>query len=209
MAQAGDTVTYTFSEGESIAEDVSAVDTATVEYCDGAGGQPGDTTPAGSGGRVEDATIDLSGQSEIYIWVAGSGSSGRYNGEVTEGGSGGGSTEISFNNTDLNSSDDEPFIVGAGGGSGTATTGLLGFPGSDAARNNDSTPPPKGGVGPSSTGVVGNDGEGAIDDQNRGLVSGGTTIKGGGSGPGTNGEVKISYGQSAPTAPTGLTITQG
>jgi hypothetical protein len=50
------------------------------------------------------------------------------------------------------------------------------------------------------------DGQGAIDDENRGLVSGGTTITGGGAGAQTNGEVQITYKALGPPKPTNLSV---
>jgi len=37
MAQVGDTITYTFSDGTSVAEDVSNVEEADIVYCEGGG----------------------------------------------------------------------------------------------------------------------------------------------------------------------------
>jgi hypothetical protein len=192
MAQAGDTVTYTFSDGTSVTEDVSGVDEATVDFCDGAGGN------SAAGGRVVNATIDLSNQPSLYIWVASPEIDGRYEGESGLAGEAPGSTEVSFSNTESSDSADEPFLVAAGGGASSS---------SDAARGGgaEGTPPPLGGSEPNS-GVI--PAEGAIDDQNRGLVSGGRTITGGGSGTFSNGEVQITYGASVgPDAPTNLSVS--
>jgi len=182
MAQDGDTITYTYSGGTSVFEDVSDVDTAVVDYCDGAGSE--NNNGLTSGGRVENAEIDVSGQNSLYLWVASN--QGRYNGARRPRGAvagGKGSTEISFSNTDANDSSDEPFLVASGGAGGSV----------DGARGGDAegTPPPDGG---DSSSFV--NGDGAIDDQNRGLVSGGTTTAGGGSTGNTDGEIQVSYKQS-------------
>jgi hypothetical protein len=227
MAQPGDTISYTFSGGASVLEDISAVGSATVDFCDGAGGAGPDGAP---GGRVKNAEIDLSGQNNLYIWVGESGSkggasNGRYDSTTANADQlpGGASTEISFSNTDQSDSSDEPFLVAAGGGGGdfnSTTSDIFGCGGGRGGSgltdlsavdgvDGNGTPPPLGGDGKdSSTTTTANNGEGAIDDLNRGLVTGGTTIKGGGSGAGTNGEIQISYGPGIPPAPTNLTITQ-
>jgi len=210
MAQDGDTITYTFSDGTVVSEDVSNVDTAVVDYCDGSGANV--ESSSGSGGRVENAEIDVSGQNTLYLWVGGVDSSiskGRYKGgEVTN--TGGPSTEISFSNTDSSDSADEPFLIGAGGGGGAGTglgKGSGGARGGAGDEDAEGTAPPLGGDGKVDSGT---DGEGAIDDQNRGLVSGGTTITGGGSVPDSNGEIQVSYKQSLspPDPPSNLTAEQ-
>lgn len=125
MAQDGDTITYTFSDGSVVSEDISDIDEITVDYLDGAGGGYG-VADGGAGGRVENTVVDVSNYDTLYLWVGGSGGneggsggSGRYNGEGTSGaGAGGASTEIAFVNTDASDSSDEPFIVAAGGGGG-------------------------------------------------------------------------------------------
>lgn len=203
MAQDGDTITYihdgdTDANGRLLAEqeDVSAVDECTVDYCDGAGANDGGSNPIG-GGRVENATIDLTNIDTLYIWVAEKGdvdSLGRYESGSSDralpplGGSasGAGSTEVSRFNTNTTDSNDEPFLVGAGGATPSPS-------GSDSiyygARGGlaEGVAPPQGG---NDTNL---EGDGAIDDQNRGLVTGGTTIEGGGSTGATNGEVQITY----------------
>ncbi len=223
MAQVGDTITYTFSDGTSVTEDVSNVDEVVVEYCDAPGGETFNTS-GGSGGRVENATIDVSGQNSLYIWVGGvadqsSTSYGRYPGDSV---GVNGTSEISFSNTSQADSDDEPFLVGAGAG-GDGGEGSNGDGGSGGERGGNpgqgdglgisgtgglGTPPPAGGDGAdANTSQVGGDGDGAIDDQNRGLVSGGTTIKGGGSPADADGEVKLSFQSflSPPDPPSNLT----
>jgi hypothetical protein len=228
MAQDGDTIIYTFSNGSSELEDVSAVDSCTVDFLFSAGGDTGGTS-GGSGGAVENAEIDLTNKSELYIFVSSTGrENGRYEGGVKNNfQNGGGSTEISFSNTDESDSDDEPFLVAAGGGGGGATPSLPtagsggareGQPGSGGSFTPDpgrGVAPPLGGDGANikanGSGTAGFDGDGAIDDQNRGLVTGGTITKGGGSPADTDGEVQISYqntGPSKPTAPSGLTLTE-
>jgi len=200
MAQVGDTITYTFSDGSSVAEDVSNVGRVIVEYCDGA-------ASVGAGGRVENAEIDTTSINTLYIWVGSdTDEGGRYNGGFTGNEFGGGSTEIAKTNTSQQDGPDEPFLVGAGGGGSSedplirsSAGGARG--GSGLTEDGFGTPPPAGGDG------GGGEGDGAIDDQNRGLVSGGTTIKGGGSAPGNNGEVKLSFQSSLspPDPPSNLT----
>ncbi len=209
MAQDGDTITYTYQgNGTSVSEDVSNVNEVVVEYCDGAGGESV-ATSGGAGGRVENATIDVSNQSTIYIWVASRIS--RYYGGVSQtyGTSGGGSSEISLSDTDAEDSSDEPFLVAAGGGAGGEgeydTQGSAGARGGSGVNDGFGVAPPAGGN------ANGGDGDGAIDDQNRGLVSGGTTIKGGGSSSNTadvaDGEIKLSFKStlSPPDPPSNLT----
>lgn len=200
MAQEGDTITYTYSDGKSVAEDVSNVDEVVVDYCDAPGGNSGQTS-GGAGGRVENATIDTSNKDTLYIWVGGI-PDGRYDGETPlDGGYAGGTSEISFSNTDSTDSNDEPFVVAAGGGAGgTGESAFTGDAerGGDGARGGDGlssgVTPPDGGDGVADLSTPGGDGAGAIDDQNRGLVSGGTTTTGGGSPSDTAGEIQISYG---------------
>lgn len=212
MAQDGDTITYTYTDGTSVAEDVSGVDEVIVDYLDGAGGGNGlhisgnDLTTGGSGGRVENARIDVSDTSTIYIWVASAGGfqvngSGRYESNLQPppgAGGGGGSTEISLSDTTKSDSDDEPFLVGAGGGGGGggSASASAGVGGSRVGEL-----PPAGGDG-GGGGEDGLDGDGAIDDQNRGLVSGGTTVKGGGSPAETDGEIQLSFEASVESGTT-------
>jgi len=189
MAQDGDTITYTYSDGSSVSEDVSSIDEMTVNYCDGTGGA------SKSGGRVESAVVDVSGVDTIYIWVAGDNGfttrNGRYNGDYS--GTfpaqdwGGGSTEISIENTNGSDGSDLPFLVGAGGGGGS----IEGYAGERNGSANG-TPPPQGGN-------PGEAGDGAVDDQNRGyIIDSGTSIKGGGSGADTSGEIRITYTSTGP-----------
>jgi hypothetical protein len=224
MAQDGDTITYTFSGGSSVAEDVSNVDKATVKFCDGGGGESSASGTGGAGGRVENSTIDVSNQNTLYIWVGGPSGGRYYYNTAPTSVRGSGSTEISFSSAGGggggNPPDpDEPFLVGAGGGGSSAFEPQSGFisEGNDGLRSGDEdagngdpqVPPPQGGAAGTPFSPDGEDGEGAIDDQNRGLVSGGTTITGGGSGADTDGEVQISFsaGPQPPSAPTNLSVT--
>lgn len=215
MAQDGDTITYAATADTPTEEDISNIEQATVVYCNGTGASG---AGAAIGGRVEDATIDLSGEDTLYIWVA-NGATGRYDGQNNASiDQGGGSTEISFLSTSDADSSDEPFLVGAGGGGNGITSSFAGeFSGAGARGGNQGGPdgsgtadgvaPPAGGDGETSSSSA-EPGDGAIDDQNRGLVIGGTTIKGGGAGPDTNGEVRISYSDqpllSPPDPPSNL-----
>lgn len=215
MAQDGDTITYTFSDGTSVAEDVSSVDEAVVDYMDGTGVRDPIQDPAASGGRVENVTVDVSSESTLYIWVAGgTNAKGRYLGGASGDNPGGGSTEIAFTDTDGSNSDDEPFLVGAGGAANTAgaVAGGGGARGGNTAAGTfgdasdaNGTPPPAGGDSGGNK-----DGDGAI--ASRSVVSGGTTIEGGGSEgaiiseDAEFGEVRISYKKtlSPPDPPSNL-----
>ena len=200
MAQDGDTITYTFSDGTSVSEDVSEVDEMTVDYLDGAGGA--DSAEAGGiGGRVENTVVDIGNYDTIYLWVGGE-TDGRYNG----GGFAGGSTEVAFVNTDSTDSDDEPFIVGAGGGgsgSGTfdddAAGGARGGDGSGTGEDGEGVAPPQGGDGDTNK-----DGDGAVASISE-IKSSGTTTEGGGSE--VDGEIQISYASKLfpPEPPENLT----
>lgn len=223
MAQDGDTITYTYSDGRSVSEDVSAVNEMTVDYLDGSGGgTPDDGKAGGSGGRVENTVVDLSDVNEIYLWVGsyendsdfnGSRTAGRYSGEVpavfsgTAPGNGGATTEVSLVNTNQDDSDTEPFIVAAGGGSGGSSADNDGGVG---ARNTDyiGTPPPQGADAPSLD-SVGLDGEGAVAGHNTNatIKETGTTITGGGSSSDNTGEIQVTYTQvqSPPDPPSNLT----
>lgn len=225
MAQAGDTITFGFTNGSAVKEDISNVNTAEVVFCDGPGGtfnEDGFKSSAGSGGRVENATIDLSGRDNLFIFVGGANGQGRY-GNPNSGnpGKGGGTTEISFKKTDQSDSDDEPFLVAAGGGGGHGGGGAKsGFNGSDGGSREGTAggggvggagiAPPLGGTGNGSSAPT--DGRGAIDDKNRGLVTGGTTVIAGGAGSDEDGSVKISFsdpaGPSTPAAPSNLSLTE-
>lgn len=211
MAQSGDTITYTYSDGTSESEDVSTVDEITVDYLDGAGGEVNNGAGAGSGGRVENVTIDVSNLSTLYLWVA-SQPEGRYysSGSI----SGGGSTEISDVNTNDLDSTDEPLLVGAGGGGGDSATRFTGggggerggSGGSGSPADGDGVAPPLGGDGADevNSGVSATDGEGYVNTGDS-RVSGGSTITGGGAGAGTDGEIQITY--DALSAPTNVAIT--
>lgn len=199
-----ETITYT-ATGSMQSVDISDLDKAVVDYCDG----PGGGNISSSGGRVENAEIDLSGESTLYLWVGETGGSGtrgfgRYLGDKTTvydpGYNGAGSSEISFSSDAEADGKDAPFLVGAGGGAAENSGGARAGSGSQLGYQEA---PPKGG-----SEVDDEDAKGAIDDENRGLVTGGTTIKGGGSTGDTDGEIKITY-KSAPTAPSDLIAEVG
>lgn len=227
MAQAGDTITYTYDNDTDDdtrlipeSEDISSVDTATVDYCYSAGGIS-NISDGGSGGAVENVEIDVSSHDTLYIFVS-SGSRGRYRGRSSFGS--GGSTEVTFSDTNATDSSDEPFLVGAGGGgsgyeeifnpfAGTISGsegGGRGGSGVGGGGDGEGTPPPLGGDGAPDDSTSAGDGDGAVDDESRGYITdGGTTIKGGGSPPNGDGEVQITYssGPEPPTAPSNLTAT--
>jgi len=208
MAQGGDTITYTYSDGSVISEDVSSVDEAVVDYLDGSGAD-GQYDSNASGGRAENVTIDVSSVSSLYLWVGGTTGEGRYSGGsyASRGNEfAGGSTEISFSNTDESDSSDEPVLVGAGGaGTGASSGGsgggggarggigggstLLGADGADGAG----TPPPQGGDGYSADPQEDETGGDGYINSNATEVTGGTTTLGGGSPAGTAGEIQITY----------------
>jgi hypothetical protein len=216
MAQAGDTITYTYNDntdenGNLVpqTEDITGIDKITIDYLDGAGG--GQT--GGAGGRVENASFDVSAFNTLYIWV-GSVTVGRY--DSTSGSqNGGGSTEVSISNTGPADSADEPFLAAAGGGGGGSGSGPFGdIPGGGGAREgvgssstdrSEGIAPPLGGAGGSGSG---GDGQAAIDDENRGYtIDSGTAIEGGGSGENTDGEIQITYKSLSPDAPSNVQIT--
>lgn len=219
MAQNGDTITYTYSDGTSVSEDVSNVDEAVVDYCYSAGGELVGGSSGGSGGAVENVKIDLSTKDTLYLWVSGGSGDGRYEGETFYG-DGGGSTEIAFVDTDNTDTDDADFLVGAGGGGGGWEEGAFDDGAGGGARGGtsydsaleDAEPaqgiaPPQGGDGAVNSFSSGSDGDGAVDDQNRGyIIDSGTATVGGGSGQNQDGEIQISYAK-APSAPTNVQIT--
>jgi hypothetical protein len=220
MAQEGDTITYTFSDGTSVAEDVSNVDEVVVDYLYAAGGQKGNSPdqPASSGGAVSNTVIDVSNISTIYIWISGGTGQnrGRYNGGA-DNQNGAGSTEISSVNTDGNDSSTEPFIVAAGGGGGAYSGGGF-FPshsgggarGGKGSLGNSGAgdAPPVGGDGATSSSAA-TPGDGAVSGHGSTvpIIDSGLTNAGGGSAPGNNGEVKLSFNSflSPPDPPSNLT----
>jgi len=232
MAQPGDTITYTyageFDDNDDLIpqqEDISGVDEVVVDFCDGQGGNPsGSGTAGGSSGRVEGVVADVSSYDTIYIWVGGStidATEGRYNGGTgttnfstfETSGDGGGSTEISVSNTNVTDSADEPFIAAAGGGGGGAEGTTPGGAGArEGGTGGEGVAPPLG--GDTSASSPGGPGEAAVGDGTSvPILDSGTTIKGGGAGSGTNGEVQLSFqssggGLSPPDAPTNLSATQ-
>lgn len=218
MAQVGDTITYTHngnldSNNNLIPqeEDISSIGEITVDYLDGAGGGPG-TQTGGAGGRVENCSFNVSTFNTLYIWV-GSVTVGRYD-STSRGQNGGGSTEVSISNTGPEDSSDEPFLAAAGGGGGGESGSIVTTPGGGGAREgaganpddtSEGTSPPLGGAGGLGSG---GDGQAAIDDENRGYtIDSGTTIEGGGSGEGADGEIQITYKSLSPDAPSNVQIT--
>jgi hypothetical protein len=141
---------------------------------------------------VENAEINLSGYDTLYLWVGEWQTNGRYetSNDLGVDNRAGGSTEVSFDSRDGSDGEsDLPFLVGAGGAAYDDTVNYgAARGGSTRYGSGNGTPPPQGG----GSGDI--DGFGAIDDQNRGLVSGGTTIEGGGASTNQeNGEIKITY----------------
>lgn len=216
----GEIYTYTYLDGTSVQIDVSGIDEITIHYIDGAGGGNSKLSNGGSGGKVEDAVVDVSEKDYIYLWVGQAGGDngagytpqGRYNGgdDTADVGGGGASTEISFSNTSATDSSDESHIAGAGGGAGGGDK--VGAPpedlaGSGGARagtgynNAEGTGQPYGGDG--NLDADGGDGEGHVADITE-VTNSGTTTTGGGSGSGTDGEIKIEYtgGVGLPTVAT-------
>jgi len=137
MAQGGDTITYTFS-GSKETEDISNIGKIVIDQMHGADGVKGEDydTPGadgGSGGYIENATVDVSNFDVLEIWVGetdnedNNGGWGRSNGGGVEGvysdfGSGGGSTELVARNSQT---DETMFIAAAdaGGGGGASSDG--------------------------------------------------------------------------------------
>jgi hypothetical protein len=191
MAQPGDTITYTYSDGTAVSEDVSSVEELVIDYIDG----------ANDGGKVENVTVDVSGESTLYIWVANNATDGRYEGG--DGNSpGGGSSEVSLSPKAQGDTSDAPFLAGAGGGGGTSGDGANGGGarggiGTNGGADAKGVAPPAGGDGLEA-------GYGAIA-SNRSIVSGGSTTQGGGS-PAGDGEIQISYKQTI-FPPTNVQIT--
>jgi hypothetical protein len=199
-----------------VKEDISAIDEIRVDSLDGAGGTS-QSASGGSGGRVENTNVDVSGKSELYIWVAGR-PFGRFNGGNLLS-TGAGSTEISFVPTG------DEFILGAGGGGGAFVDnftgkfggdggGRAGFGGSGSSGSGgdaEGTGSPFGGDGgDESFSPSGEDGEGSISSDFEQRVIGRsaiTTGKGAGASDDTNGEVKISFLESVPAAPSNLSLT--
>jgi hypothetical protein len=209
MASDGDTITYAATSSDSpTTEDISTIEEITIDYLDGAGGK-GSSFTGGSGGRVQDVTVDTSAYNTLYLWIpVGADSdaqSGRYYGETGVSFSGAASAEIALVNTDRADSGNEQFLAAAGGGGGA---GSLSISGHDGARGGsaEGTAPPQGGAG-GAAGGAGGDGEGAIDNLNRSIVSGGTTTTGGGAGEDTGGGAQVSYTSLTPVAPSGLTAS--
>ena len=67
MAQSGDTITYTFSSAKET-EDISTINEITIQKMHGADGGDADAT-GGSGGLIENATVDVSSYDILEIWV--------------------------------------------------------------------------------------------------------------------------------------------
>jgi len=218
MAQVGDTITYTFSDGSSVAEDISNIDEIEIDYVDGPGGGTAVGT-GGAGGRVENVVADVSESSTLYIWVGGAGGStntrsggakgiGRYDGGDGTSGAydgsagGGGTSEVSLQNTEASDSATEPFIAAAGGGGGGDGDAITGGAGGARGRAiSEGNSPPLGGVG------GGGNAEGSVDGHSgtQATITGsGTTVSGGGSAAEKNGEIQVTYKQSVPDAPSNL-----
>lgn len=215
MAQSGDTITYTYSDGSSVSEDVSNVNEMTIDYIDAAGGNTAGSYSAAAGGRVENVVVDISNYDTIYLWVSNY-PNGRYSGG-SAGYKGGGSSEVSFVNTNSSDSADEPFIAAAGGGGGGAGEyspgdgggrgGAAGSSGYGDGETGEGTPPPSGGDGADwLNGIGSTQGDGAVASIPE-IEDSGTTTLGGGSAPETNGEIQISYIKTGPSAPTNVQIT--
>lgn len=206
MATDGDTIVYSATSGDSpTTEDISTIDEITIDYLDGAGGE-GSSWQGGSGGSVQDVTVEVSAYDTLYLWIpVGADSdpkSGRYYGETGVSFSGAASAEIALVNTDRTDSSDEQFLAAAGGGGGAGSSSISGH---DGARGGsaEGTAPPQGGSG-GAAGEAGGDGEGAIDNLSRSIVSGGTTTTGGGAAEDTGGGAQVSFTNKAPAAPSNL-----
>jgi len=225
----GETVTYTYTDGSSVEQNITGINEITIDYIDGAGGESRDSSVSGgNGGRVENVVADVSNYDNLYIWVS-SLNAGRYPiydpppSRVPplggwDYGYGSGTAEVSVSNTDYIDSDTEPFIAAAGGGGGAGGSSGLGG-GDNGARQQGvdyefGQAPPLGGTGGAEE-SDGGDGEGAVSGHGSAvpIVDSGTTITGGGAGDNTDGEIQISYatssgsggGTSPPDPPSNLT----
>lgn len=178
MAQDGDTITYTYS-GSMVSEDVSSVDEMSIDYIEGADGQVAGGG-GGEAGSVSNVVVDVSSHDTIYLWVA-SRPWGRYNGGTNDY-AGGGSTEMSFSNTDSADSSDEPHIAGAGGGQSGGGT-YAEDPGGGARG---------GGWGAEGSGDP-SESSGHVASIPEIIDSGSTTDGGGAVDTATDGEIQISY----------------
>ena len=228
MAQIGDTITYTFSDGTSVAEDVSNVGEVVVDYLYSMGGQGGEfaDNPGSSGGAVENVVVNVSNVSTLYIWVSGTAfadgdtGKGRYNGGSSNTYNGGGSTEIASVNNNSNDSPTEPFIVAAGGGGGGFQSGFFssiigsggarGGVGSNGSSNGEGDAPPVGGDASKNSSTAATPGDGAVSGHGSTvpIVETGSTTAGGGSSAQNDGEVKLSFKKSSlspPDPPSNLT----
>ena len=191
------------SDPERAEEDISDIDEITVVEMHGAGGgNSTDGNSGGSGGYVENVVADVSEEDNLYIWAAESGLTGsdnvwgRYNTEIQSilsvEGTGGGSTEISIEDTDVNDGDGEPFIAGAGAGGGARyddeeEDGLDGY---RQAEN------PLGGEGGTGGSTDGGPGEGAVDGHGTevDIIDEGTTQEGQGADSQEHGYIILELG---------------
>lgn len=225
MAQGGDTVTYTFS-GSKTTEDISDIDEIQINHMNGAGGGNSVNTTGGAGGRIENATVDVSSYTTLEIWVGGGGADyssfdeggfGRsIGGENVQSfdeysGSGAGSTEL-WTNSNSN------FIAAAdgGGGGGRYVEGSFGSDnpagGGGGARGGTGGEP--NGISGAGAGDGGDGGEGSstvVENGNPGggefgIATGGNIVVGGGDGANTDGEIKLTF-KSTPLAPSNLSAT--
>ena len=220
MAQAGDTITYTFS-GAKETEDIAAIDEITIQRMDGADGEG----LGGSGGLIEGATANVSSYNTLEIWVGGVSRFGKSNGGDVDGSdNGGGSTELWVADTSV-------FIAAAdaGGGGGLTTNKFLPPPDGSVTIAQGGNGGARGGLGGTASNaddtIDGGDAEGSgfggdggdADNQNSieesggdggqelGIASGGTTTAGG-SADG-DGEIQITFSTLALSAPTNVTIS--
>jgi hypothetical protein len=158
------------------------------------GGTTSDSASGGSGGYVENVSLDARQASHIDLWVGGTASGltggwGRYfggnGGSDYYGPGGAGSTEISFPNGDI--------IAGAGGGAGGGVPiGTGGGGARGGSGGGGGSPPPQGGDGGDGSDNDGGSGDGYVNDE-LGNVAGGLAKKGMGKSQNTDGEVFITF----------------
>jgi len=207
VADDGETVTYTYTDGTSDLESTSQVQEMIIEYIDGAGGESTTDASGGSGARVENVVVDISNESLVYLWVSGGTTEGRYEGGPGNAfsGYGAGSAEVSFSSDAQGDTPNADVLAGAGGGGGADDGDGGAREGSPGAFGQGD---PFGGDG-GGFGFSGQDGFAYVDTLRNVVIEDGNQIDGGGSGPETDGEIRITYSSqtNADTFSDGTVVT--